>query len=673
MVDAPPRTPASNSHARATSGPGRVVTGVSGWPLGWLRWPWATEQRSVEGLADLNSPLERVVLAAPAIRARRLGRALAATVAPISILAALLGLVSVAMPVEDRSPLYIAMLVLAAVGGIVVGFVDCSLGRSVRDLLQTASQLRQSAAERAAELARLNAELRRRDQQRDELLDLLSHELRTPLNAIIGYSGALLDGLDGSLNEEQRTDARLIQQAGKGLLRIVNGTLELFKLEDGTASVTLAPVDARLVVDGAVLLVEPRATANGLSLGVDVPFDLPHILADERHLRRALFDLLENAVKFTPAGWVRVTGTEQEGRITLAVSDSGPGIPKSSQGRIFEPFRQLDASMTRQHGGAGLGLAIARRLVELMDGKLWVESDEGAGATFFLSLPAAPRAGVRAEQEHGPTALPDLLIAGSGAPAERIAGALRQPDTCVSLMASHAASQPREAETAPVVLIDLMQPAAGGWCSLTRLYAEPPRHEAPVVLAALQEQTGHLLTAGPMDVLPASAIETELGSRMVRLLSRTSGLSQPIRSRIVVLGSDPAFRNAVPLALQGRGFGIIEAARGASAVNAALDGTVDGLVMDLLATEPRILDVLSELRADARTAGLPVMLVVPTGLSPADLWRMHLHVSRWLEAGARPIDEITGRVRQILDAHRIVQLVNADTLGKEGAWRESSS
>src|SRR5688572_6495957 len=169
----------------------------------------------------LSSPTEQVVLEVPALRARRLVRLQVAAIVVVSIAAGLLGMLCVALPAEDRSLTALALGVLIAVGGLFVGLTDYVHGRCIGTLIQIASLLRQSAAERAADLARTNAELRRRESERSTLFAAMSHELRTPLSSIIGFSRALLDDVDGQLNDEQRVDVKQVHQSANGLLGTV--------------------------------------------------------------------------------------------------------------------------------------------------------------------------------------------------------------------------------------------------------------------------------------------------------------------------------------------------------------------------------------------------------------------------------------------------------------------
>jgi signal transduction histidine kinase/putative methionine-R-sulfoxide reductase with GAF domain len=234
------------------------------------------------------------------------------------------------------------------------------------------------------------AELETANQAKSQFLANMSHELRTPLNAIIGFSTLLAEGLHGSLTAKQRRHVGHIHSSGQHLLAVINDILDLSKVEAGKLTLTLQPVDVGEVVQDSLTLVEGEATARGLRLASAVPAGLPPALADPVRLKQILSNLLSNAVKFTPeAGVVTVGARADEAGLAVWVQDTGVGIAPEDQERIFREFEQADNSPGREHQGAGLGLAMARKLVELHSGRICVESAPGQGSTFTFTLPAA--------------------------------------------------------------------------------------------------------------------------------------------------------------------------------------------------------------------------------------------------------------------------------------------
>ncbi|HEY3584087.1 MAG TPA: GAF domain-containing sensor histidine kinase, partial [Casimicrobiaceae bacterium] len=231
------------------------------------------------------------------------------------------------------------------------------------------------------------------NKHKSEFLANMSHELRTPLNAIIGFSEVLLERLFGELNAKQDDYLKDIHSSGRHLLSLINDILDLSKVEAGRRELELGEFDLPAVVDGALLLMRERAGRKRIALDRDIDGTIGTVCADERKVKQVLLNLLSNALKFTPEGGrVGVRVAPRDGMVAIAVSDTGVGIAKEDQQAVFEEFRQVGSSAKRVEG-TGLGLALARKFVELHGGRITVESEPGVGSTFTFTLPAAPSTG----------------------------------------------------------------------------------------------------------------------------------------------------------------------------------------------------------------------------------------------------------------------------------------
>ena len=276
---------------------------------------------------------------------------------------------------------------------------EAEITESEARTLRTVARLVSVAKENAdlvGELRDNNFQLERANRLKSEFLANVSHELRTPMNAIIGYSKLMLDGLDGELNSQQEADLQRVTTAADNLLGLINGLLDLSKIEAGRMELNVEEVDIRPIVEDVVALVRPQSDAKELDVRTSVPTDLPPILADRARFRQVLVNLMSNAVKFTDKGSVTVGATSGDGWVTVSVADSGIGISVEAQAYIFDEFRQADASTTRRYGGTGLGLAISKRLVALHGGRIWVESGAAGGSVFSFTMPVHIRAAAAA-------------------------------------------------------------------------------------------------------------------------------------------------------------------------------------------------------------------------------------------------------------------------------------
>ena len=288
-----------------------------------------------------------------------------------------------------------------ALGGVVVGFrspqrFDADTQAFLLALAQQCAQAvarahayeAEQAARREAEAARRAAEAASR--AKSEFLAVMSHELRTPLNAIGGYAELMELGIRGPVTAQQVEDLRRVQASQRHLLGLVNEVLNYARIETGTVHYEVADVPLAAVVAAVEPLVAPQLAARALAFSVTACDRALVARADGEKVRQVLLNLLSNAIKFTePGGRVTVACEAADDRVAVRIADTGRGIPSAELERIFEPFVQVNASLTRPHEGTGLGLAISRDLARGMGGELTVESTPDLGSTFTLVLPRA--------------------------------------------------------------------------------------------------------------------------------------------------------------------------------------------------------------------------------------------------------------------------------------------
>ena len=254
-------------------------------------------------------------------------------------------------------------------------------------------QVQDRTRELTSALSRLDEQARELEavsHHKSQFLANMSHELRTPLNAISGFSQVLRKQLYGEINEKQAEYLDDILASARHLELLIDDVLDLSKVEAGQIELQLAPFSLPAALDRGVVIVRERATKEGVQISLSSAPGTHTVIGDERRVRQVIFNLLSNAVKFTPAGGtVDVAVARIDGEVRVSVSDNGPGIAKEDQVRIFEEFQQATAGK-EQREGTGLGLALSKRLVELHDGRIWVESEPGKGSMFAFTLPAPP-------------------------------------------------------------------------------------------------------------------------------------------------------------------------------------------------------------------------------------------------------------------------------------------
>jgi signal transduction histidine kinase len=247
-------------------------------------------------------------------------------------------------------------------------------------------------------LGRLYGQLETTNRHKSQFLASMSHEVRTPLNAIIGFSEVLREQLFGDLNARQQRYVQHIAESGRHLLALINDILDLSKVEAGRMELELGPVPLAEMLENGLTVVRDRASRHGIELHLELDPGITCVQADERKVKQIVFNLLSNAVKFTPdGGHVDVVlHALSSDAVQISVHDRGPGVALEDQERIFEEFEQGGHGVHPAQEGTGLGLTVAKRLVELHGGRIWVQSQPGAGSTFSFTLPVRQDRGVEA-------------------------------------------------------------------------------------------------------------------------------------------------------------------------------------------------------------------------------------------------------------------------------------
>jgi signal transduction histidine kinase len=401
--------------------------------------------------------------------------------------------------IQKKALMYAWGLVILGVALVITVWFAYNIKRRDNQRLAAHAQDLQFAKDRLA-IAKRKAE--DASQAKGEFLSLMSHELRTPLQAIIGYTEVVIEDLKINDDQIHIKDLTRVINNSERLLKLINGVLDLAKIESGRMRLDLAEVKLSSLVDDAVGTVKPLLEKNSTQLKLDVNDGATLPVADPEKLLHIMINLLGNASKFSPGGVVTLRAHHEQYRIYISVTDTGIGISQEQQQHIFDPFRQADSSTTRKFQGSGLGLSITRQLCELMGGTIEVESELGKGSTFIVDIPlpiesdaSFGQSGVDGGQE---VELPEQSLELNGShivmidddPAflDIMARTLRQEGYLV-----HTAY---DAETGfnllkkikpQVITLDLLLPDQHGWLLFEQIKEDPALKDIPVIIISIMD------------------------------------------------------------------------------------------------------------------------------------------------------------------------------------------
>jgi signal transduction histidine kinase/ActR/RegA family two-component response regulator len=355
------------------------------------------------------------------------------------------------------------------------------------------------------ELEHKSVELEVASRHKSEFLASMSHELRTPLNAVIGFSEVLLDRMFGDINPRQEEYLRDIWNSGKHLLQLLSEILDLSKVEAGRMELETDQFSLADAIDYAISMVHERANRRGLQLVVNVDPELGVVEADELRFKQVVLNLLSNAVKFTSEGGVvTVAATKSDAAVSVTVTDTGVGVAPEDRERIFESFQQGRRGVSTQEG-TGLGLTLCRRIVGLMGGHMWLDSEVGVGSTFGFTIPlrsltAVPTAPT---ETNGRSPSPTVLVIDDDRRStELLTAYLESAGFGVELAhdGRNGLEKARRHDRAAIVL-DIKLPGLDGWEVLRTLKSDPATSQIPVVIVSILDERARGLSLGAVDHL----------------------------------------------------------------------------------------------------------------------------------------------------------------------------
>jgi PAS domain S-box-containing protein len=523
----------------------------------------------------------------------------------------------------SRFPVLLSVTALHDDAGTVAGFLTVASDITERKRVEE-------------ELRRVMASAEAANRAKSEFLANMSHELRTPLNSVIGFTNLLLKNKAGNLRGQDLTFLERVLDNGKHLLKLINEVLDLAKVEAGRMQLELGTLSLGDLVHSTLAALEGQLRGKNVRLVAELPERIAPLETDAGKLKQVLINLVGNAIKFTERGTVTVrveTDPADERPLALDVIDTGIGIPADKLHSIFDAFHQGDASTTRQYGGTGLGLTIARSLCKLLGYGIEVHSRVGYGSMFRVVLgekdeQAPPRPPglsltkeimLRAEKV---TRLEDLrgkrvLIIDDDSDS-RILLTQYIEDCGCRVLAVDGGEQglPLAQQFHPdLIVLDLMMPGMNGWDVLKALKAHPTLSEVPVVVVSIVARENRGTILGAVDFLDKPVSREALHAILRRNLESRQG-------RALVVDDNADARRLMSLYLQEEGFETCEAVNGLDALERLERFDADLVILDLTMPVMDGLAFLDALRRDSRHLRLPVVVVTAKDLTPQEVERL---------------------------------------------------
>jgi signal transduction histidine kinase/DNA-binding response OmpR family regulator len=493
-------------------------------------------------------------------------------------------------------------------------------------------------------------------QAKSVFLANMSHELRTPMNAIIGFTRLVMRRSQELLPQRQYENLEKILISAEHLMTLINDILDLSKIEAGRMEIHPVSFQLEALVDVCLHTLEPMVQGERIRLVKATDTDLPLLATDQDKVKQILMNLLSNAVKFTKEGTITITARHHDGEITIAVTDTGIGIPAEALEHIFEEFRQADSSTTRQYGGTGLGLSISRRLAQLLGGDVTVQSAFGVGSTFTVTLPlhydAAPLVTRVAtipsrEESISPPESDKVILVIDDDP--DVIYLLRENLTeagyrVVGVTSAEEGLQQARALCPLAITLDILMPHTDGWQLLHELKTDPTTRDIPILVLSIVDNKALGYQLGAFDYLLKPFDREAILAALTRI--------PPQRGRLLVVDDDTQTVDLIRQFLEGEPYEIVAAADGQEALEAISQQRPDILLLDLLMPRLDGFAVIERLRQDAQYHQLPIIVLTAKTLTAADYARLEQSVRTVIQKQGWGRDTLMQELWSILPASR---------------------
>jgi signal transduction histidine kinase/DNA-binding NarL/FixJ family response regulator len=524
------------------------------------------------------------------------------------------------------------------------------------------------------QLQQANAKLKELDRLKSQFLANMSHELRTPLNSIIGFTGIMLQGIPGELNDEQKKQLNMVYESGKHLLGLINDILDISKIEAGKIEIIPSQFEVKELIQMVENIVSPMIEKKGLTFQVAISEDVPPtIYHDKNRIKQVLINLLSNATKFTESGKITVNldfglrpigayapeGTRNaeqseirnpQSAIRFSVADTGVGIKPEHLPDVFDEFKQIEGPLKGKTAGIGLGLAISKKIVEIMRGRIWAESEYGKGSRFQFIIPIEEITSAKRPTVISPETL-DLskklvLTIDDEYETQEILKIYLKSEGYEVIQAYNAMEAMVLARKYHpfAITLDIVMPGKDGWDILDELKKDLQTEGIPVICISTSDNRELGLALGVFEYLVKPIEKDQLINELRRLEKHF-----PIYD-ILIIDDDPQAVELLTQFLSGEGnYMVRKAYGGEEGLSRVNESRPDLIFLDLMMPEVDGFEVIRHLKKSEQTKDIPIIIVSAKELTQEEVEYLSDNIERIMRKGNFTKEDLLRDIKRALE------------------------
>ncbi len=534
------------------------------------------------------------------------------------------------------------------------------------NLVEDLNDSKDELEKKALELEKMNIKIQEATRLKSQFLANMSHELRTPLNSIIGFTGIILQGIVGELNDEQNKQLNMVYESAKHLLGLINDILDLSKIEAGKIEIIPVQFDVKELIGTVEKMISPMIEEKGLILEVAISEDIPATICnDKNRIKQVLINLLSNATKFTETGQISlvvrssmlVPGSsledfkkEELSSIVFSVTDTGIGIKPEHLPNVFDEFKQIEGPLKEKPTGTGLGLAISKNIVEMMGGRICAESEYGKGSRFQFTIPIKEIAEAKRPPVISPEALDPnkklVLTIDDEVEAQEIVKTYLKTEGYEVIQAYNAMEAMELAKKYHpfAITLDIVMPGKDGWDILHELKKDPKTKSIPVICISILDNREMGISLGAIEYIVKPINKDQLMEELQRLEERFR-----IYDILIVDDEPQAIEILAQYLTEGKKYMVRKAYGGKDGLSRVKEGRPDLIILDLMMPEVDGFEVIRNLKKSEETKDIPIIIVSAKKLTQEEIEYLNNNIEKIIRKGDFSKEELLEDIKRFLE------------------------